>query len=89
MTILKSLFDKYPNIRQWKIDLGLWIDDDTATLSETTVLLEMNTVPSGGSCTINPSVGYALKTFFLINCINWRDPDGIKTYEFFGILSFI
>lgn len=42
-----------------------------------------NTSPQNGTCSIYPTEGEALKTFFQIKCPDWQDEDGYMTYKVF------
>ena len=39
--------------------------------------------PSGGSCSVSPSEGVAIKTQFRISCQGWTDEDSPLWYEYF------
>lgn len=85
LTVLKTLFANYSSIVYWKVEFTLWIENNKNLTTVSTLLFKVNSLPIPGSCSIEPSNGTALKTFFLINCINWADSDGkIANYEFFG-----
>ena len=40
-----------------------------------------NTPPKNGNCSISPTTGEMLKTFFYIECEGWRDEDGYVRYQ--------
>jgi len=46
--------------------------------------LELNTAPTGGSCTVSPLSGVSTKTLFTVSCTGWNDVNGILTYQFFS-----
>ena len=51
------------------------------------IILKTNQAPYNGSCFYvgNQTTGYALETYFTVNCTEWIDDDGfIVGYEFFG-----
>ena len=45
---------------------------------------ELNTAPTGGTCSISPLSGVSAQTLFTISCSDWFDVDGILTYQFFS-----
>ena len=45
---------------------------------------ELNTAPTGGSCTVSPLTGVSTVTLFTVSCTGWNDVDGILTYQFFS-----
>lgn len=48
--------------------------------------LVLNKPPTGGSCYINPAIGFALIDKFHIECLGWADPEeaGVDQYVFFS-----
>ena len=87
LTLMPSLFEKYSDTLNWKIELSLEAITDhsgTSTGFSSLILLK-NQVPRNGTCAISPTRGYAMDTLFNISCSNWVDPDGlIAKYEYFG-----
>lgn len=50
------------------------------------IILKVNKVPYGGSCSISPTTGVALLTQFSIACPGWTDDSGnVAKYEYFSI----
>jgi len=45
---------------------------------------ELNTAPTGGSCSVSPVSGFSTQTPFTVSCTDWNDADGILTYQFFS-----
>jgi len=45
---------------------------------------ELNTTPRGGSCTVSPLTGVSMQTMFTVLCTDWKDVDGVLTYQFFS-----
>lgn len=84
---MPSLFEKYKDTFNWKIELSLEsITDQSGTSTGySSLILYKNQIPTNGTCSINPTSGYAMDTLFNISCWNWTDPDGfIVKYEYFG-----
>ncbi|XP_064112518.1 uncharacterized protein LOC135219572 isoform X1 [Macrobrachium nipponense] len=48
-------------------------------------LILVNKRPTGGTCMVDTTTGYALIDDFLVKCQNWNDPEvmGISTYAFY------
>ena len=87
LTLMPSLFEKYSDTLNWKIELSLEaITDQSGTSTGfSSLILLRNQVPKNGTCAIYPTRGYAMDTLFNISCSNWTDPDGfIAKYEYFG-----
>lgn len=78
----------YPRILYWRIQLTLTALLDGEVVNGTSIInLKVNQAPLNGSCTVDKTYGFALDTYFYINCSNWVDVDGIIVrYEFFGII---
>lgn len=51
---------------------------------EAYTVLNLNTAPEGGNCTISPSVGYVLQDTWHVDCAGWFDKDGISQYLTYG-----
>jgi hypothetical protein len=87
MTILPELFDLYPSILKWKIDLSIrTVSSSRIRSGISSIVLHRNEIPKGGNCVISPLTGIALHTIFYLNCSNWFDSDGeIVRYEYYGI----
>jgi len=49
---------------------------------------ELNTAPTGGTCSISPLSGVSTQTLFTVSCADCRDVDGILTYQFFSKFLF-
>jgi hypothetical protein len=88
LTIRNELFkEEYiPNIQAnyWKIELQINMLD-TNKYGSSSIIIKENELPTNGTCSLSPEIGYAMETIFTINCHNWIDPDGtVMKYEFFG-----
>lgn len=46
--------------------------------------LLVNTAPTKGSCSVDPSSGMSTVDDFQITCSGWEDADGVNLYEFFS-----
>jgi hypothetical protein len=79
--ILSDIFKKYPS-GEWKVELNINADNVTGLSSLT---FKTNSLPMGGTCTIDLEKGIALSTYFVITCMGWYDLDGvISRYEYYG-----
>lgn len=47
------------------------------TNATTSMYVKINKPPEGGSCSVDPQQGTALKDKFFIECWDWIDPEGI------------
>jgi hypothetical protein len=73
-----------PSITSWRIEYKASNPGNIDGLSS--IILNLNRVPSGGTCTIDQTTGIALSTYFAVSCSNWIDTDGnITKYELNGI----
>lgn len=80
------MFKYYTNVTYWKVQLtvGTSLYGKTNYVSNE-LILKINQIPYNGSCFLNNQTGYALDTYFIVNCSNWIDDDGyIISYEFYG-----
>jgi len=50
---------------------------------------ELNTAPTGGSCTVSPLTGVSAQTLFTVTCTDWHDVDGVLSYQFFSKIFFL
>ena len=49
------------------------------------IILQLNKLPYGGTCTVTPDEGASSQTMFTFNCPDWEDDDGtIIKYVFFA-----
>ena len=89
LLIYSSLFTNNNETDVWKIILL------TTTVSQSngiatglsSLIVKVNKVPTGGSCSVWPLSGKAAKTNFTINCTGWSDPDSdgsIVKYSYYG-----
>ena len=89
-TIIPNLFQIYPSILQWRIELVIQstFQDNSTTYGLAVMNLKINEKPYNGSCLLNTTTGFALYTYFEIECGNWTDNDGfIVRYEYFAKYS--
>lgn len=71
----------------WKVNFTITILtlDSQYASSTQFMTFKINEPPYNGTCSIDLNRGYALVTYFFINCIDWDDIDGfIVRYEYFG-----
>ena len=84
-TVLYNLFKS--GLNSWKVDLVVTtvnIYAETKT-RKVTQIYKLNKLPYNGTCSVSPTSGYALQTYFNIFCQYWADHDGsIVRYEYFG-----
>ena len=76
-----------PDIMKWKIDFTVLTSSiyGGTALGQSSIVVGINQLPVNGTCIVNPTIGKAAGTYFVINCTNWVDPDGvIARYEYFG-----
>ena len=87
LTILPQLFSSEPSIQKWKIEFNLFTTSfyGGTGFGKSSIIIGMNQLPTGGSCSVNPLDGISLFTIFTIKCVNFSDPDGyIQKYEYFS-----
>lgn len=54
-----------------------------ATGSSSMIVL-INQLPTGGTCSVSPLIGYSANTSFAITCSGWYDKDGnVANYAFY------
>jgi hypothetical protein len=81
LTVLKDFFAKNDEIIYWRFEV---IYSFQFEIIKKTFDIEINKVPTDGSCSISPSNGTTM-TLFTINCSNWFDQDQIKDYTYYGL----
>ena len=82
---MPELFFSEPSVTKWKIDFNLFTTsfNGGTGLGKSSIIIGINQLPAGGSCSINPLSGATLSTVFTIKCLNFSDPDGyIQKYEY-------
>ncbi|XP_031568597.1 polycystic kidney disease protein 1-like 2 [Actinia tenebrosa] len=67
--------------KYYKLILFAWKKGDKENKGFMETLFKTNDFPRGGECAINPSIGYAVKTPFRLNCAGWIDEDLPITYR--------
>jgi hypothetical protein len=85
LTIMPELFLSEPSVKKWKIDFNLFTTSfyGGTGFGKSSIIIGINQLPTGGSCSINPLNGTSLLTIFTITCLNFNDPDGfIQKYEY-------
>lgn len=82
------MFQNYSTTTYWKIELLIeTIVNNVKTNGSNELILKTNQLPYNGTCLLSNLTGYALDTYFIINCTEWIDDDGyIILYEFYGKL---
>ena len=82
VTLMPDLFSSNPSISFWQVQLSISADNMTGVSS---MIYKTNSLPTNGSCSVSPSSGLALSTYFVISCAGWIDPDGSVTrYDYYG-----
>ena len=52
------------------------------------LILQLNSIPYGGSCTVSPDNGTSVQTYFTFKCTDWLDNDGtIIKYTFYTAIE--
>jgi hypothetical protein len=74
------------SISEWRVDFTVITTTHGISItSAASMIYKINRRPSGGTCSVDKSSGYAKQTYFNITCQNWTDIDGIVVkYEYFG-----
>ena len=88
LTLMPDLFSTYSSVLYWKIDFFVVKINklNQQTPGTASLILLVNSVPSGGYCFLDKYNGISLLTIFNIKCLNWMDKDGyVAKYEFFGM----
>ena len=84
--MLTTLFKIYLNVSYWRVDFTVTNQVGTGLAS---LILKTNKLPAHGNCSVSPTIGKSLFTFFNVRCWNWTDQDGqITKYEYMGIYDF-
>ncbi|RNA19749.1 polycystic kidney disease 1-like 2 [Brachionus plicatilis] len=90
-TILSKIFDLVKNALFWKVDVDIttvFENKNSSAIGSTSLFLKINEKPFNGSCRLNTHSGFALHTFFAIQCKDWLDNDGyVIRYEYFAQYS--
>ena len=85
VTLMPDLFSSNPSIRLWQVQLSINADNVTGVSS---MIYKTNSLPTNGTCSVSPSSGLALSTYFVISCSGWVDPDGSVTrYDYYGKIN--
>lgn len=88
MDAQSSVFLDNPNIFLWKFEFTLTATTPINGIATgvSSMIVLVNQLPYGGTCTVSPLTGIALNTTFTVTCSNWQDKDGvIANYAFYGI----
>ena len=86
LTIMPELFRSLPGIKRWKIDFNLFTTSflGGTGFARSSIIVAINQIPMGGTCSASPFNGISESTFFTIECKNFTDSDGyITKYEFY------
>jgi hypothetical protein len=89
LTIMPELFLSDPSVKKWKIDFNLLTTSfyGGTGFGKSSIIIGINQLPTGGTCSINPLNGTSFSTIFTITCLNFSDPDGyIQKYEYLSKL---
>ncbi len=72
-------------MKRFKIDFNVFTSSyQTGTLfGISSIIVEINSLPTGGTCTISPIDGITEVTVFTIRCSNWTDDGFISKYEYY------
>ena len=71
----------------WKLKLRA--TNSYGTIGSASLLFLVNSLPTGGTCSVDLNNGTAMDTYFTISCTNWIDRDGsVVNYEYYGKLRF-
>jgi hypothetical protein len=85
LQILYNLFQS--GLQAWRVDLLVWIainNGPQSLAANLTHTYQLNQLPYNGTCSVSPTSGYALLTYFTIFCQYWADHDGsIERFEYF------
>lgn len=87
-----SLFLENPSIYLWKFEFTLTSTTPANGIAtgQSSMVVLVNQLPYGGTCTVTPTTGIALNTTFTIDCSSWLDDDGdIYEYAYFGIITIL
>ncbi|XP_048589509.1 polycystin-1-like [Nematostella vectensis] len=66
-----------------------WFEGGVSGTANYTFMVYKNTPPQPGNCTVSPSEGFAMDTFFRINCTGWKDPEQPLTYTYYYTMDAI
>ena len=82
LTISSLLFNAYPQVTYWKIQLNA---TDSLSSGSNEIILKLNQLPTNGTCQVDILNGSALETNFTVKCSNWIDPDGlVYSFQYYG-----
>ena len=87
MTIDSDVFKINPFVTKWKAEFTLTAISKQNGISKgaSSIILQLNQLPYGGTCTVTPDEGSSAQTMFTFHCPNWQDDDGnIVKYVFFA-----
>ncbi len=85
LTIVPEFFSSEPNVMKWKIDFNIFTTSfyGGTGFGKSSIVIGINQLPTGGSCSVYPLNGTSLSTIFTIECLNFTDSDGyIQKYEY-------
>ena len=86
LTILSDLFSLNPNQNIYKIEYSVFIESRNVSGSSS-LILYVNFPPKYGECDINPKIGTAYITEFVIDCSGYIDKNGfVVAFSFYGNL---
>ena len=81
------MFISNPFVTKWKAEFTLTAVSKQNGIANgaSSIILQLNKLPYGGTCSVSPEEGASSQTTFTFNCLNWVDDDGtIIKYVFFA-----
>ena len=85
---IKTLIPEALNTRvnlQWKTQGNIFTTSfyGGTGFGKSSIVIGINQLPTGGSCSVYPLNGTSLSTIFTIECLNFTDSDGyIQKYQY-------
>lgn len=92
LTLQPAMFLNNPTILQWKIEFTLTAITPTNGIATglSSMIILVNQLPYGGSCSVSPTTGITFNTTFIFSCTNWDDHDGeVASYSFYGNICLV
>lgn len=92
LTLQPAMFSNNPTILQWKIEFTLTAITPTNGIATglSSMIILVNQLPYGGSCSVSPTTGITFNTTFIFSCTNWDDHDGeVASYSFYGNICLV
>ena len=89
---MPELFLSELQTTKWKIDFNFYTQSfyGGTGFAKSSIVIGLNQIPIGGTCTISPLKGITEITVFTIECHNFSDPDGyISKFEYYCKNAFL